>query len=56
MSPRTGRPLSDNPKSARLVMRVTPNEKEWAMRFAKEHHMGLFDLMKKGIEAVEKEK
>lgn len=54
MSPRTGRPLSDNPKSARIEMRVTPQEKQQIMKFAKEHKLGLLDLLNIGIETVKK--
>lgn len=54
MSPRTGRPLSNNPKSTRIEMRVTPQEKEQIMKFAKEHKLSLLDLVNIGIETVKK--
>ena len=54
MSPRTGRPPSNNPKSARIEMRVTPEEKAQIMKFAKEHRLSLLEILKIGIEAVKK--
>lgn len=49
-----GRP-SDNPKTTRIEMRAAPDEKDKIMEFAKKHNISLLDLLKKGIEAVEKE-
>lgn len=54
MSPKTGRPKSESPKSTRLEMRVTPEEKAEIMTFAKEHQVSLLDLLRIGIEAVKK--
>lgn len=54
MSPKTGRPFSDNPKSAKIEIRVTPTEKAEIMSFSKEHNIGLLDLVRAGIEAVKK--
>ncbi len=54
MSPKTGRPKSDNPKSQRLFIRVTPEEKAEIYNFAKKSGYTLLELLKKGIESVKK--
>ena len=54
MSPKTGRPPIDNPKSERLFIRVTPAEKKEIQEFVKNSKYGLLDLIKIGIETVKK--
>ena len=54
MSPRTGRPLSDNPKSERIFVRVTPDEKHEIMEYSKQSGLSILDLIKLGIEAAKK--
>ena len=54
MSPRTGRPPSTNPKSERIGIRVTPEEKAEIMQASHETGLSLLDLLKKGVEAVTK--
>lgn len=54
MSPRTGRPPVDNPKTERLFIRVSPDEKREIQEFSKSSGYGLLELIKKGIEAVTK--
>ena len=54
MSSRMGRPPLDNPKSERITMRVTPEEKSEIMNFCKESGKGLLELLKIGIKAVKK--
>lgn len=54
MSPRNGRPPSDNPKSERLFIRVAPDEKREIQEFVKNSKYGLLDLIKIGIETVKK--
>ncbi len=54
MSPRTGRPPVDNPKTERLFIRVSPDEKKEIQEFSKNSGYGLLELIKKGIEAVTK--
>lgn len=54
MSPRMGRPPSDNPKTERLFIRVTPNEKKEIQEFAKKSGYGLLEILKIGIETVRK--
>ena len=55
MSPSQGRPPIENPKTERLFIRVTPQEKEEIQGFAKKKGYSLLALIKKGIEAVKKE-
>lgn len=52
MSPKTGRPPKENPKSARIYIRVTEEEKESIMKDAHNAGLSLLELLKKGIEAV----
>lgn len=54
MSPRTGRPLSKNPKSASLHIRLTPDEKERIMEFSKKEGYTILELIQMGIEAAKK--
>lgn len=54
MNPKTGRPRSDNPKSVRLEIRVTPEEKLEIMAFSKEHKLSLLELVRIGMETVKK--
>lgn len=54
MSPRTGRPLSENPKTERLFIRVTPEEKKEIQEFSKKSGYGLLELIKIGIESVKR--
>lgn len=51
-----GRPRIDNPKTERLFIRVTPQEKEEIHFFAKRTGYTLLELIYKGIDAVKKEK
>lgn len=52
MSPRTGRPKSDNPMNDRLYIRVARQEKEEMVKFSKEHGYTLLELIRIGIEKV----
>lgn len=52
MSPRTGRPKSDDPMNNRIYIRVTSHEKEEIMKFSSEHGVSLLDLIRKGIEVL----
>lgn len=54
MSPRTGRPPSENPKSERLYIRVSSKEKKEIQEFAKKYGVGLLELIRKGMEAEKK--
>lgn len=48
-----GRP-SDNPKTDRFNIRVAPDEKAKIMEFIEKHNISLLDLLKKGMQAIEK--
>ena len=52
MSPKKGRPYSDNPKNERLFIRVTSEEKAEIQRDAKELKMSLLELLKFGIRSA----
>lgn len=52
MSPRTGRPKSDNPMNERMFIRVTKEEKEEIMQFSKNSGYTLLELIRIGIEKV----
>lgn len=56
MSPRTGRPKSENPMDDRLYIRVTRKEKEEINKFSKEHGYTLLELIRIGIEKVKEDK
>ena len=56
MSPKTGRPKSDNPKTEMIRIRATTEEQEQIMAFSKEQGVGLLDLIRIGIEAVKGKK
>lgn len=56
MSPRTGRPKSDNPMNDRLYIRVTKEEKEEINKFSKEHGYTFLELIRTGIEKVKEDK
>lgn len=49
-----GRPRIENPKTERLFIRVTPEDKKAIQDFAKKSGLTLLELLKKGIEAVKK--
>ena len=55
MASSRGRPPTDNPKSERFFIRVTPQEKEEIYDFARSSGYSLLELLKKGIEAVKAE-
>ena len=54
MSAKMGMPKLDNPKSERLYIRVTPEEKLQIYDFAKRTGYTLLELLYKGIESVKK--
>ena len=56
MSPRTGRPKSDNPMNDRIYIRITREEKEEISKFSKEHGYTILELIRIGIEKVKKDK
>lgn len=52
MSPRTGRPKTENPMKERLHIRVTKEEKDEIMKFSSESGYTLLELIRIGIEKV----
>lgn len=55
MSPRTGRPKAENPKTERLFIRVTPEDKKEIQEFSAKTGYGLLELLKLGMKTVQKE-
>ena len=53
MSPRKGRPPSDNPKSERLYIRATPDEKREIQAFSQQYGLSVMDLIRQGMVKVE---
>ena len=51
MSPKTGRPPIENPRSASIHIRVTPTEKTEIMEHCKSTGKTCLDLIRLGIEA-----
>lgn len=54
MSPKAGRPFSENPKAERLYIRVTAEEKKRIMEFCDDHKVSALDLIRKGMDAIKK--
>ena len=52
MSPLQGRPHIENPKTERLFIRVTPQQKAEIQAFTKKTGYSLLTLIEKGMEAV----
>lgn len=55
MAEKMGRPLSENPKTTRLEIRVTSDEKQEIMELARASGHSLRELLQIGIEAVRRE-
>lgn len=53
MAPSKGRPPIENPKSGRLDIRVTPQEKTEIKKFTADHNCTLLELIREGMRAVE---
>ena len=56
MSPRTGRPKTENPKNERLHVRVTKEEKEKIMKFSSESGIYILEMIRAGIEKLKGQK
>ena len=54
MSPSQGRPRIEHPKTERLFIRVTPEEKKAIQDFMKKSGYSLLELIKNGIDAANK--
>lgn len=52
MSPRTGRPKSDNPKSIEVKARIDDKMNEKLTRYCEKHQMSRTDVVRKGLEIV----
>lgn len=52
MSPRTGRPKSDNPKSVDIKVRIDKELNEKLLAYCKEHNMKRAAIIRKGIEEI----
>ena len=56
MSPRTGRPKSENPMNDRIYVRVTNREKKEIMDFSSESGYSILELIRIGIEKIRSKK
>ena len=56
MSPRTGRPKSENPMNDRIYVRVTKREKKEIMDFSYESGYSILELIRIGIEKIRSQK
>lgn len=56
MSPRTGRPKTENPKNERLHVRVRKEEKEKIMKFSSESGFSILEMIRAGIEKLKGQK
>lgn len=56
MSPRTGRPKSENPMNDRIYVRVTKQEKKEIMDFSSENGYSILELIRIGIEKIRSQK
>ena len=56
MSPRTGRPKSENPMNDRIYVRVTKREKKEIMDFSSECGYSILELIRIGIEKIRSQK
>ena len=56
MSPRTGRPKTENPMNDRLYVRVTKEEKEKIMDFSSKNGYTLLQIIRAGIEKLKGQK
>ena len=52
MSPSQGRPKSENPKSERLYIRVTPKEKVEIQTFCQKQGYSMLELIRMGIKTA----
>lgn len=55
MSPRTGRPKSDNPKNVRLEIRLTQQDADRLQKCSEVLNITRTDVILKGIDLVEAE-
>ena len=55
MSPRTGRPPTQNPKNIRLVIRLTQEQADLLNECAKALNISRTDVINKGVQLVKSE-
>ena len=53
MSPRTGRPPIENPKSERITVRLMKEESEILNRYCEENKIGRAEAVRRGIRKLE---
>ena len=56
MSPRTGRPKSENPMNDRIYVRVKKKKKKEIMDFSSESGYSILELIRIGIEKIRSQK
>lgn len=54
MSPRTGRPPIDNPKSERITVRINKEHSEILNKYCKENKVDRAEAVREGIKRLEK--
>lgn len=54
MSPRTGRPRIDNPKSERITVRLDKEHFEILSNYCKENHVERAEAIRQGIKRLKK--
>ena len=54
MSPRTGRPKSDNPKNVKLTIRITEDEDKLLSEYSSSRNITKTDAIRKGIKSLGK--
>ncbi len=52
LSPRTGRPKSDNPKSVDIKVRIEPDLNLKLLNYCKEHNITRASAIRQGIEKI----
>lgn len=52
MSPRTGRPKTDNPLSVDVKVRIDAETNDELLKFAKKHNISRTEVIRKGIRLV----
>ncbi len=56
MSPRTGRPKSDNPKNIIIRIRIDEKTNDSLKAYCQKHNVKITDVVREGINRVLKEK
>lgn len=56
MSPRTGRPKSDNPKDINVKVRFDKNEHEELLKYCEEHNITRTEAIRQGIRLLLEQK